>query len=151
MRAMFGNVGTWSDPSIVRLPDIEIPIIKDLPILGPILSGYNIIVYFSWLATIVMFIVLYKMRQGRHLRAVGENKGAAETVGINAILLQTHALVISGAQCAQGGAFISIGHLKLFTRNMSNGRGWIAIAAAMFGVNHPIGVFFASLFFGFAD
>ena len=50
-----------------------------------------------------------------------------------------------------GGAFLSIGHLKLFTRNMSNGRGWIAIAAAMFGVNHPVGVFFASLFFGFAD
>ena len=151
MRAMFGNVGTWSDPSIVRLPDIEIPIIKNIPILGPILSGYNIIVYFSWLATVVMFIVLYKMRNGRHLRAVGENKGAAETVGINAILLQTLALVICGALAGLGGAFLSIGHLKLFTLNMSNGRGWIAIAAAMFGMNHPFGVFFASLFFGFAD
>jgi ABC-type uncharacterized transport system permease subunit len=151
MRAMFGNVGTWSDPSIVRLPNIEIPIIKDIPVLGSILSGYNIIVYFSWLATIVMFIVLYKMRSGRHLRAVGENKGAAETVGINAILLQTLALVICGALCGLGGAFLSIGHLTLFTRNMSNGRGWIAIAAAMFGMNHPFGVFFASLFFGFAD
>ena len=151
MRAMFGNVGTWSDPSIVRLPNIEIPIIKDIPVLGSILSGYNIIVYFSWLATIVMFIVLYKMRNGRHLRAVGENKGAAETVGINAVLLQTLALVICGALAGLGGAFLSIGHLTLFTRNMSNGRGWIAIAAAMFGMNHPFGVFFASLFFGFAD
>jgi len=151
MRAMFGNVGTWSDPSIVRLPNIEIPIIKDIPVLGSILSGYNIIVYFSWLATIVMFIVLYKMRNGRHLRAVGENKGAAETVGINAVLLQTLALVSCGALAGLGGAFLSIGHLTLFTRNMSNGRGWIAIAAAMFGMNHPFGVFFASLFFGFAD
>ena len=151
MRAMFGNVGTWSDPSIIRLPNIEIPIIKDIPVLGSILSGYNIIVYFSWLATIVMFIVLYKMRSGRHLRAVGENKGAAETVGINAALLQTLALVICGALAGLGGAFLSIGHLTLFTRNMSNGRGWIAIAAAMFGMNHPFGVFFASLFFGFAD
>jgi general nucleoside transport system permease protein len=151
MRAMFGNVGTWSDPSIMRLPNIDIPIIKDIPVLGDILSGYNIIVYFSWLATIVMFIVLYKMRSGRHLRAVGENKGAAETVGINAVLLQTLALVICGALAGLGGAFLSIGHLTLFTRNMSNGRGWIAIAAAMFGMNHPFGVFFASLFFGFAD
>ena len=151
MRAMFGNVGTWSDPSIMRLPNIEIPIIKDIPVLGAILSGYNIIVYFSWLATIVMFLVLYKMRRGRHLRAVGENKGAAETVGINAVLLQTLALVICGALAGLGGAFLSIGHLTLFTRNMSNGRGWIAIAAAMFGMNHPFGVFFASLFFGFAD
>jgi simple sugar transport system permease protein len=151
MRALFGNVGSWSDPSIVRIPDIHIPLIKDIPFLGPILSGYNIIVYFSWLATIVMFVVLYKMRSGRHLRAVGENKGAAETVGINAVLLQTLALVISGMLAGLGGAFLSIGHLKLFTRNMSNGRGWIAIAAAMFGVNHPVGVFLASLFFGFAD
>jgi simple sugar transport system permease protein len=72
-------------------------------------------------------------------------------VGINAILLQTLALVICGALAGMGGAFLSIGHLTLFTRNMSNGRGWIAIAAAMFGMNHPFGVFFASLFFGFAD
>jgi general nucleoside transport system permease protein len=151
MRALFGNVGSWSDPSIVRIPDIQIPLIKDIPVLGPVLSGYNIIVYFSWLVTIVMFIFLYKMHGGRHLRAVGENKSAAETVGINAILLQTLALVISGALAGLGGAFLSIGHLKLFTRNMSNGRGWIAIAAAMFGVNHPVGVFLASLFFGFAD
>src|SRR5512132_4401485 len=53
MRALFGNVGSWSDPSIVRIPDIHIPIIKDIPFLGPILSGYNIIVYFSWLVAIV--------------------------------------------------------------------------------------------------
>lgn len=151
MRALFGNVGSWSDPSIVRIPDIELPIIKDIPILGDILSGYNIIVYFSWIATIVMFIVLYKMRDGRHLRAVGENKSAAETVGIRTILIQTLALVITGALCGLGGAFLSIGHLKLFTRNMSNGRGWVAIAAAMFGMNHPFGVFLASMFFGFAD
>ena len=151
MRAMFGNVGSWSDPSIVRLPDIELPIIKEIPVIGPILSGYNIIVYFSWLATIVMFIVLYKMRSGRHLRATGEAKSAAETVGIRAVLLQTLALVIAGMLCGLGGAFLSIGHLKLFTRNMSAGRGWVAIAAAMFGMNHPFGVFFASMFFGFAD
>ena len=151
MRVMFGNVGSWSDPSIQRIPDIQIPLIQDIPLIGPILSGYNIIVYFSWLLVIVMFIFLYRMRGGRHLRAVGENISAAETVGINAILLQTLALVVSGALAALGGAFLSIGHLKLFTRNMSNGRGWIAIAAAMFGVNHPVGVFLASLFFGFAD
>jgi general nucleoside transport system permease protein len=151
MRALFGNVGSWSDPSIVRIPDIQIPLFQNIPFLGPLLSGYNIIVYFSWLVVILMFLYLYRMKGGRHLRAVGENKSAAETVGINAILLQTLALVISGALAALGGAFLSIGHLKLFTRNMSNGRGWIAIAAAMFGVNHPVGVFLASLFFGFAD
>ena len=151
MRVMFGNVGSWSDPSIVRIPDFEIPLIKEIPVLGRILSGYNIIVYFSWLAAVVLFVVLYKMKFGRHIRAVGENKQAAETVGINARLIQTLALVISGMLAALGGAFLSIGHLKLFTRNMSNGRGWTAIAAALFGTNHPIGTFLASLFFGVTE
>ena len=76
MRAMFGNVGSWSDPSIVRIPDIQIPLIKDIPFIGSILSGYNIIVYFSWLATIVMFVVFYKMRAGRHLRVLSEKTRA---------------------------------------------------------------------------
>ncbi len=151
MRILFGNVGSWSDPSIQRLPDYQIPLIKDIPILGRVLSGYNLIVYFSWFMVIVIFIVLYKTKFGRHIRAVGENKEAAETVGINAALIQTLALVISGMLAASGGAFLSIGHLKLFTRNMSNGRGWIAIAAALFGMNHPVGTAFASLFFGFAE
>ena len=151
MRVMFGNVGSWSDPSIVRIPDIEIPLMEKIPVIGGILSGYNIIVYFSWLAAIVLFIVLYKMKFGRHIRAVGENKEAAITVGINARMIQTLALVLSGMLAALGGAFLSIGHLKLFTRNMSNGRGWIAIAAALFGANHPIGTFFASFFFGITE
>lgn len=151
MRVTFGNVGTWSDPSISRIPNFEIPLIKDIPVIGRILSGYNIIVYFSWAVTIVLFVVLYKMKFGRHIRAVGENKEAAETVGINSRLIQTLALTISGALAALGGAFLSIGHLKLFTRNMSNGRGWTAIAAALFGANHPIGTAAASLFFGLTE
>jgi ABC-type uncharacterized transport system permease subunit len=151
MRVLFGNVGSWSDPSIQRLPDYQIPLIKDIPVLGKVLSGYNFIVYFSWFMVLVMFIVLYKTKFGRHIRAVGENKEAAETVGINAQLIQTLALIISGVLAAMGGTFLSIGHLKLFTRNMSNGRGWIAIAAALFGVNHPVGTALASLFFGFAE
>jgi simple sugar transport system permease protein len=151
MRVMFGNVGSWSDPSIVRIPDFEIPLLEKIPVIGGLLSGYNIIVYFSWIAAIVLYIVLYKMKFGRHIRAVGENKEAAITVGINARMIQTLALVLSGMLAALGGAFLSIGHLKLFTRNMSNGRGWIAIAAALFGANHPIGTFFAGFFFGITE
>jgi simple sugar transport system permease protein len=151
MRVLFGQVGSWSDPSIVRVPDIQIPLLQDIPVIGPLLSGYNFIVYFSWFAALALYVVLYHTKFGRHIRAVGENKEAAETVGINSRLIQTLALVISGMLAALGGAFLSVGHLKLFTRNMSNGRGWTAIAAALFGVNHPIGTFLAGLFFGFAD
>lgn len=151
MRVMFGNVGTWSDPSIVRIPDIELPLIKEIPVIGRVLSGYNVIVYFSWIAAIALYVILYKMKAGRHIRAVGENIEAAETLGINAKMVQTIALVLAGVLSALGGAFLSIGHLKLFTRNMSNGRGWTASAAALFGANHPISTFLASLFFGYTE
>lgn len=151
MRILFGQVGTWTDPSIIKLPDIHIPLIKDIPVLGPVLSGYNIIIYFSWFAVIAAYIMLFHTKFGRHIRAVGENQAAAETVGINAPRVKLFALVISGALAALGGAFLSVGHLTMFTREMSNGRGWIGITAALFGLNHPIGVLFTGLFFGFAD
>lgn len=151
MRTFLGDVGTWSDPSIEQLPDIALPVIHDMPQLGMILSGYNVIVYLSWLMALIMYFVLFYTKFGRHVRAVGENQEAAETVGINVSRVQVFALTISGALAAMGGAFLSIGHLTLFTRNMSNGRGWIAITAALFGFNHPIGVLLTGMFFGFAD
>ncbi len=151
MRVFLGDVGTWSDPSIQQLPDIALPAIHDIPTVGQVFSGYNAIVYFSWFAALTAFFIVFGTRFGRHIRAVGENQEAAETVGIDVSRVKIFALVISGALAAVGGAFLSIGHLTLFTRNMSNGRGFIAITAALFGFNHPIAVFFTSIFFGFAD
>lgn len=151
MRILFGNVGSWSDPSIRRLPDIDLPLIGQAGALGDLLSGYNWIVYFSWIAAIVIYIVMFHTKFGRHVRAVGENKAAAETLGINVPRVQITALVIAGMLCALGGAFLSVGHLTLFTRNMSNGRGWVAVTAAIFGFQHPIGVLFAGWFFGLAE
>ena len=151
MRTFLGNVGTWSDPSIEQLPDLALPGIHNLPVLGRVLSGYNGIVYFSWVAVLATYFVLFYTKFGRHVRAVGENQEAAETVGINVARVKVFALIISGALAAMGGAFLSIGHLTLFTRNMSNGRGWIAITAALFGFSHPIGVFLTGMFFGLAD
>jgi len=151
MRVYLGDVGSWSDPSIQQLPDIAIPVIHDIPVIGALFSGYNAIVYFSWFATIALFFILFRTQFGRHVRAVGENQEAAETVGIKVARVKIFALVISGALAAIGGAFLSVGHLTLFTRNMSNGRGFIAITAALFGFNHPIATFFTSIFFGFAD
>jgi len=151
MRILFGNVGSWSDPSIQRLPDFELPIIANIPILGDIFSGYNFIVYFSWIAGIIGYVVLFHTKFGRHIRAVGENKEAAETLGINVNRVQISALVIAGMLCALGGAFLSVGHLTLFTRNMTNGRGWVAVTAAIFGFQHPLGVILSGFFFGFAE
>jgi ABC-type uncharacterized transport system permease subunit len=151
MRTFLGGVGTWSDPSIEQLPDLALPLIHNVPVLGRLLSGYNAIVYLSWLTAVVIYFILFYTKFGRHVRAVGENQAAAETVGINVPRVKVFALIISGALAAIGGAFLSIGHLTLFTRDMSAGRGWIAITAALFGFSHPIGVFFTGMFFGFAD
>jgi ABC-type uncharacterized transport system permease subunit len=151
MRTFLGDVGTWSDPSIEQLPDLALPLIHNVPVLGRLLSGYNAIVYLSWLTAVVIYFILFYTKFGRHVRAVGENQAAAETVGINVPRVKVFALIISGALAAIGGAFLSIGHLTLFTRDMSAGRGWIAITAALFGFSHPIGVFFTGMFFGFAD
>lgn len=151
MRILFGAVGTWSDPSIQKLPDYEIPFIKDIPGIGEVLSGHNGIIYFTWFMAILGYIVLFHTKFGRHIRAVGENKEAAESVGINSRRVEMMALVISGGLAALGGAFLSIGHLTLFTRNMSNGRGWIGVSAALFGFSHPIGVALSGFFFGFIE
>lgn len=151
LRSFFGGAGTWSDPSVKQLADIQIPLIHSIPVIGELLSGYNIIVYFSWLVTILMQLFLFRSKTGRHIRAVGENPEAARSVGINIARMQLIALMISGALAALGGAFLSIGHLTLFTRNLSNNRGFVGFSAALFGMNNPISVFFASLLFGSAD
>jgi simple sugar transport system permease protein len=151
MRVLFRQSGTWSDPSIVQLPAIRLGLVESIPLLGRLLSGYNIIVYISWAAVIAFSILVYRTRFGRHLLAVGENEEAAVSVGISVKRVQYTALIISGILSGLAGAFLSVGHLTLFTRDMSSGRGWIGNAAALFGFNSPGGSFLAGMFFGFAD
>lgn len=151
LRTTFGNLGTWSDPSIRQLPDIHLGLIEKIPFFGPLISGYNIIVYISWIVVIGLYILLFHTKFGHHVRAVGKNQDAAEALGINVRRVKFFSLMLGGALAALGGAFLSVGHLTLFTRDMSNGRGWIGVSAALFGFNHPIGVFFSSLLFGIAN
>ena len=151
MRTYLGDVGTWSDPSIRQLPDLAIPLVGDIPWLGRLLSGHNAIVYLAWISAAGLFFLMFRTRFGRHLRAVGENPEAAATVGINVARVQTFALTGAGALCGIGGAFLSLGHLTMFTRNITNNRGWIGLTAALFGRDHPIAVLFTGGFFGMAD
>ncbi len=151
MRAIFNKSGTWSDPSIKQLNSISLPLINKIPILGDLLSNYNIIVYLSWIITIVLVILVNKTKFGLHVNAVGENPKAAKAVGINVKKVQYIALITSGILAGLAGSFLSIGHLTLFTRDMAAGRGWLGNAAALFGFNAPGGSFFAGLFFGFAE
>lgn len=133
------------------MPTINIPFIQDIPVLGPIFSGHNVLTYFSLLAVIVVYVLLYKTALGLRIRVVGENAHAADSVGISVIKVRYIALAISGALAGFGGAYMSMGYLSLFSTNMTAGRGFIALAAEAMGMGTPVGTFLTSLLFGFAD
>ncbi len=151
LRAMFGVKGAFQDPNVIGLDKIVLGPIDGIPVLGPILSGHTWVVYASWALVAIVYIVLFKHRLGLRMRGVGEAPEAAETLGVDVKVMRYGAILISGMLCGLAGAQLSLGQVTLFVENMSAGRGWIAVVAVMFGQAHPIGVFLASVLFGFAD
>lgn len=133
------------------LPKITIPLINKIPVLGPILSGHNVLTYISLIAVILVSYFLYRTPLGLRIRSVGENANAAASVGINVIKIKYIALAISGVLAGLGGAYMSMGYVSWFSKNMTAGRGFIALAAEAMGAGTPIGTFLTSLLFGFAD
>lgn len=133
------------------LPNVNIPLIQDIPVIGAAISGHNVLTYLSVLAVVFTWVLLKKTALGYHIRAVGEKKEAAESVGINVMRTQAIALLISGVMCGFGGAFMSMGYVSWFSRDMVSGRGWIALAAEAMGQQGPLGTAATSLLFGVAD
>ncbi|NWG16443.1 MAG: ABC transporter permease [Chloroflexi bacterium] len=151
MRVLFGAFGTLADPSIRSLSTLQLPFIHDTPFLGPLLSGYQIVVYLAWVMVLVVWVLLFRTQFGRHIRAVGENREAAESVGINVTRVQIFALTLSGTLAGMAGAFLSLGVLSQFVENMVSGRGWTSITISLFAFEQPIGAFVTALFFGLAE
>ena len=149
--AVSGDRGVSSSIRSVSAPSLTIPLIDKIPFIGQVLSGQNILTWLSLVAVIVMHLFLYKTPLGLSIRAVGENKNAAESVGISSRRIQYIALVISGCLAAFGGFFLSGGYMNMFTKDMSSGRGFIALAAASMGGNTPVGGLLVSLLFGLAS
>lgn len=133
------------------VPEVNIPLISEIPVLGSILSGHNILTYLALLTVLLVYIFLYKMPLGLKIRAVGENPNAADSVGISVKRIQYLALALSGALAGLGGAYMSMGYVSWFSRDMTAGRGFIALAAEAMGRGTPFGTLIASLVFGFAD
>lgn len=151
MLAISGDRGSSTSIASVSAPRIVIPLVDKIPFLGQILSGQNLMTYLSILAVVVMHLFLYKTPLGLKIRAVGENKNAAESVGISAKKIQYIALVLSGVLASMGGYFLSGGYMNMFTKDMSAGKGYIALAASAMGGDTPIGGFLVSLLFGAAQ
>ncbi|MBI9104801.1 MAG: ABC transporter permease [Spirochaetales bacterium] len=146
-----GDKGSTSSLKSLVFPEIQIPLLKSIPVLGPILSGHNILTYFAFLSAFLFYIIIFKTPLGLRIRAVGQNPHAAESVGINVAKIKMYTLLISGFFGAMGGLYLSMGYVSWFSRDMTSGRGFIAVAAATLGGHLPLGTFLASIFFAFVS
>ena len=131
--AFSGDRGVSSSVRSVSAPNIAIPLVEKIPFIGEVLSGQNILTWLALLAVLLLHLFLYKTPLGLSIRAVGENKDAAESVGISSRKIQYIALILSGVLAAMGGFYLSGGYMNMFTKDMSGGRGFIALAASSMG------------------
>ena len=130
---------------------VSLPLLADLPLLGPVLFHQHALVYVAFLLVPVIWVILYRTRWGLMITAVGEHPHAASSVGVDPLRIRYACVILSGALAGAGGAFLSLGQLHFFQDEMVAGRGFIALAALIFGRWNPIGGMIACLIFGAAD
>ena len=146
-----GEKGTSTKLTSYKMPSIDIPLIKDIPVLGEILSGHSILTYFAFICVFIAAFLLFKTAIGLRIRAVGENSDAAESVGVNVKRIKAMSLIICGFFASLGGAYLSMDYVTWFQREMTSGRGFIALAAMNLGNSHPVGTMLAAMLFGAAE
>ena len=142
-----------STGDVSRVPQVELHFLAHIPLVGTFLrdvfGDLNLLVWLMFLVVILAYIVLFKTTIGLRIRSVGEHPRAADTVGISVYAIRYAAVIVSGVLAALGGAFLSIGFTGTFEKNMTAGRGFIALAAVIFGKWRPGWAFAATLLFGF--
>jgi general nucleoside transport system permease protein len=145
---IYGDQGTPDD--LPAIPDISLPI-DWIPFFGDALSNLNLMVWLALILVVVLTVYLFRTVRGLRLRSVGENPLAADTAGISPIRVRYGAVVASGVLAAMGGVFLSIGFVHSFNQNMTAARGFIGLAAVIFGKWRPGGALAAALLFGFSS
>ena len=146
---IYGDAGTPSELSTI--PDIALGPVGDIYFIGPILDGLNLMIWLALATVLATWAVVYRTPFGLRIRAAGEHPRAAETVGVSVYGIRYLAVTLSGVLAALGGAYLSIGFVGSFTENMTVGRGFIALAALIFGMWKPFGAMGAALLFGFSS
>jgi len=149
LQVVWGGRGT--SPAVTSLPRWSIPVLRDIPVVGELLGSHSPLVYFTLLAAPALWLVLFRTPAGLRVRLIGEHPEAADTVGIAVNRTQYLTLMAAGALAALGGAQLSLGDLAWFSQNMSAGRGYMALAANVFGQWNPVGSLLASLLFALTD
>jgi general nucleoside transport system permease protein len=146
---IYGEEGTPTD--IPAIPDVHLSFIEDVPLIGDVFGQLNLMIWAAIALVILTWVVVFKTPAGLRIRSVGEHPRAADTVGINVYGVRYGAVVLSGMLAAAGGAYLSIGFNHSFSEGMTNGRGFIALAAVIFGNWRPFGAAAACLLFGFSS
>ena len=151
LKSVYGNSGSLNLPHVARLPDIVIPGVAQIPVLGPILSGHDPLTWAAWIMVPIMVWFLARTRLGLRLRAAGEAPQAARALGLDPLALRDGTTVFAGLMAGLGGAYLSIGVVGIFNEGITAGRGFIALAAFYFGRNRPWATALGALIFGFFD
>jgi simple sugar transport system permease protein len=134
-----------------RFPNVSIPLLADIPFIGPILFNNSLFVFAMLILVFFLQFVLFKTRWGLRLRSVGEHPKAADTLGINVYKTQYTAVILGGLLAGFAGAYFSLGSVGRFDEGMTAGKGYIGMAAMIFGGWNPINSMLAAILFGFAD
>jgi simple sugar transport system permease protein len=147
---LFGTRGVVVPENIPPLPPVEIPLIRNIPLAGDLVSGHSFFVYLSWALLALAWLTLFKTPLGFRLRACAKHAPALVSLGLKPNTYRFTAFLISGLSCGIGGAFLSL-NLGAFVPNMSSGKGWIALVVIFLGGRKPLGLLIAAFVFGLAE
>ena len=151
LRQMFHVKGAFISSDIVGIPSWSLGPLSRIPYVGEIVSGHPFITYVAILFVFLVSFHLYRTPFGLRLRASGEDASAVDSMGINVKLLKSKSILISGFFCGLGGVSLSLGMVRLFAENMTNGRGWISLAVIILTKGKPVNILIMALVFGLFD
>ena len=149
IHSIWGVLG--DTPEITPLPKVQLPFLADIPIIGTVFSQLSPVIYLMFVLSVLSWFVMYKTPFGLRLRAAGEDPSTLDTAGVNVEWVRFIGVVLSGCLAGLGGAYLSIGFTTRFRKGMTGGRGFVALAALIFGNWTPLGIFASGLLFGFLN
>lgn len=151
MQLIFGIKGAFVSTELVSLPKIDVSWLRDSKFAFTLFGALTYLDLFAFLLAFILNFFLFRTVTGFHMRSVGINKDAANSLGVNGDRIQILTVIFSGALSGLGGALLTMGGVTMFAQNITAGRGYIAMASASLGAAHPIGVIVSSTFFGLAQ
>ncbi|MEG0934269.1 MAG: ABC transporter permease [Clostridia bacterium] len=151
LNSVLGKSGTFTDPNLQGIPKLHLPFLEGNAILNEVFNNWSITEWFMIVLVALVAFLFYKTAWGLRLRAVGQLPAAAQTAGINVNAMKYQAIIIASLIGGLAGAHLSLGYAKMFTENMTNGRGFMGVAAMYFGRANPVLTAIGCLVFGLAD